>query len=179
LEPLKGTIESADALSSARECFDQVESKWAEIAPDRVAPPADRRAWLRATQKIAQAELRSAALRYLAESADVERGRCKAFAVWLAEERWVGWLGESPATGSAGDDLPPSPPADFDPDPEFMAAVRAAKPGDWIVSWLSGCRWVAADRAIEARTSFAVDRIGRELWPVLKAYGVTVRKAEA
>lgn len=174
-EPSSEPPKSATALSGARAAFDRVSEVWAATNPDRVAPPVDWRAWLRAIGKIPPDELARAALRYLAESDDVKRGRCKALAVWLAEERWIGWLGAPPAI-AALEDAPASSPS-FDPDPAFLADVRAAKPADWIGSWLGPCRWNAADRAIETRTAFAADRIAGELRDVLEQHGVTVRKA--
>lgn len=178
LEPLKGTEESADALSSARDGFDRVSGEWSKADPDRVAPPVDWRAWQRACGNIEPRALEAAALRYLAESGDVKRRRCKAFAVWLAEERWVGWLGEPPVEEA---EPAPAPRQSFEGPAEFMAALHAAKDRDWIASWLGLCGWDGEAAAIVCPMNTIAETLKRDLRRLLEDFkiSVIVRKAAA
>lgn len=178
-EPRTLSRESADALSSARahRLFEEVSLLWAQVAPDRVAPPKDWAAWLKALAKVDAETLAAAARRYLETSDDVRRGRCKAFAVWLSEERWVGWLAAAQSAG-ASPEPPPWPPAGWafadwrGVGAAFVAAVEAKMPASWIEAWLGGAGWDAARARLVTRTATAASRVARELRRELAAYDV-------
>ena len=157
---------------SAREAFEALSDAWGAVAPDRVAPPLDWAAFRAASGKEAPGEVLRAGRRYLAESADVARGRCKALKVWLDEERWRYWLLAPPPKAAETTAASPSPawpgPAEI-----WAAAVRHSG-RDFALSWLGLCEWDEGRRAVLAPRALTVERLTGQpgLRAALEAAGV-------
>lgn len=180
LEPLtdpagpNGPTQRARALEASP--FDRVFSAWAVVAPGRLSRPRSVGPWVEACALVDEARLAGFALRYLAEDADVQRGRAMSLDRWLAEKRWEPWMVAPPVAAQ----LVAAARTPFAGPPEIRARLVAKFGEGKAVSYLDPSDWIEAGRIIEAKTGAAEGWLrGRDVAAVLEALNVKVERARA
>jgi hypothetical protein len=134
--------------------FEALFGAWVDACPGRVSRTLAAPAFDAAAARVDPARIVAAAVRYLAEDEPARRLGPLALHRWLTEDRWEPWLGDpvrgGPLAAWAG--------------PAAIRAFAVAERGEaWTASWLDRAAWDGERRAIVARTSIAVDRLGEVL----------------
>jgi hypothetical protein len=152
IEPKTEPLEQERAKAGFGEDLERLITAWLIAAPDRAQRATATKQWESALRRCTIPKaLLPAALRYLAESADVKDGRCKALDRWLAEDRWEGWIG-APTTQLI--DRP------VFADAAIREAVADAKGMDFVHSYLDPAAWDANARTITAKGPTALSKLG-------------------
>lgn len=154
LEPPLEPGLSDESPVRAREAFDLTVAVWLALNPDRVARPRAWAAWLAAVERTGDPDgLLRAVQRFAAESADAKARKIPALDRWLADEKYLGWIGAA-ATASvvAMAALWPGPA-------DKRAALVALAREDWVRSWVDPCGWDDDAQAIVCRSPLFRDRI--------------------
>jgi DNA-binding transcriptional ArsR family regulator len=144
----KDTIVSADALTGRAQApeagsFDQVKAAWIGKAPERVDPVLSVKAWKSAAIAVGEARLAAAALRYLAEAGEVQRGHVRELHQWLKGKRYEAWLGEGTLSLPLELAVPATVP------PEVFAVVASTPHGEGAArSWLGKADWDEVRRVV-------------------------------
>ncbi len=170
-KPLEPGCSTEHPSAGAREAFEKVGAAWIVADRDRFARPRALEAWNAAIVDVEPDDLAKAALRFLAESDQVKRRRVPMLHKWLADELFLGWMGDAPAAAN------PERTRFAGPD-EVRAAVATAKGEAFAVSYLDTATWRDAERVIVAHTRTAFEKLTREASHVLRAIKVTVAMPE-
>jgi hypothetical protein len=144
-EILQGKTHRARAQAPAAEgrALDQVQAAWIGKAPERVDPVRAAGEWAAAAAEVGEERLARAALRYLAEAGEVQRGHVREFHLWLKGKRWKAWLGEGAPSLPLALVVPPAVP------PEVFEVVAASPHGEGAArSWLGKAEWIEERRAL-------------------------------
>lgn len=115
--------------------------------------------------RVLVATLIEAARRYALSVRDRDPKFIKSPANWLAQGCWA---------DEVAMETPTPPTAEFCGPRELRTAVVERLGQAWTQSWLDPCAWLEGDRELRPRTSFAGDRLWREIGDLLQRFSIKV-----